>query len=98
MSLKTWHMPLISGRPIRGIARWFPALMLGDLQRLVGRNLLARRQAQGLSQEDFADAIGVHRSYLGDVERGKRNISLRRLERIAIELDIDARSLLDESP
>lgn len=71
--------------------------MVGDLQRVVGLNLRARRQAQGLSQEDFADAIGVHRTYLGDVERGERNISLQRLERIAIELGIEARSLLSEA-
>lgn len=71
--------------------------MVGDLQKVVGRNLRARRQAKELSQEEFADAIGVHRTYLGDVERGERNISLQRLERIALELNIEARSLLDES-
>jgi transcriptional regulator with XRE-family HTH domain len=71
--------------------------MVGELQKVVGRNLLARRQEQGLSQEEFADAIGVHRTYLGDVERGERNISLQRLERIALELGIEARSLLEES-
>jgi transcriptional regulator with XRE-family HTH domain len=73
------------------------AAMVGDLQKVVGRNLRARRQAKELSQEEFADAIGVHRTYLGDVERGERNISLQRLERIALELNIEARSLLDES-
>lgn len=73
------------------------ASMVGDLQQVVGRNLRARRQAQGLTQEDFAHAIGVHRSYLGAIEHGKRNISLQRLERIATELKIDVRSLLDES-
>ena len=71
--------------------------MVGDLQKVVGRNLRARRQEQGLSQEDFADAIGVHRTYLGDVERGERNLSLQRLERIALELGVEARSLLDGS-
>lgn len=72
------------------------AAMLGDLQRVVGRNLRATRRARGLNQEDFADAIGIHRTYLGDIERGKRNISLRQLERIATELEIEPRSLLDE--
>ena len=71
--------------------------MVGDLQKVVGRNLRARRQAQGSSQEEFADAIGVHRTYLGDIERGERNISLQRLERIAEELDIEVLSLLEES-
>lgn len=73
------------------------APMVGDLQRVVGRNLRARRQTQKLTQEDFAEAIGVHRSYLGEIEHGKRNISLQRLERIADELNIEARTLLDEA-
>ncbi len=72
-------------------------MVVGELQKVVGRNLRARRQAQGLSQEDFADAIGVHRTYLGDIERGERNISLQQLERIALKLGIEPRSLLHEA-
>jgi hypothetical protein len=44
----------------------------GDLQRRVGRNLKAHRLSQGLSQEAFADVVGVHRTYMGGVERGER--------------------------
>jgi len=70
--------------------------MVDDLQQVVGRNLRRRRQERNLSQEEFAHAVGVHRTYLGDIEQGERNISLQRLERIAIELKIEVRSLLDE--
>jgi transcriptional regulator with XRE-family HTH domain len=68
--------------------------MEGDLQRTVGRNLRAYRGEQGLSQEKFADVLGVHRTYMGGVERGERNLTLKSLERIAQRLDLDPLSLL----
>lgn len=57
--------------------------MEGELQRLVGRNVRAIRQARGLSQEQFADAIGVHRTYVGGIERGERNLTLQSVEHLA---------------
>jgi transcriptional regulator with XRE-family HTH domain len=48
----------------------------GDLQRAVGQNLRAYRQAKGLSQEAFAEVLGVHRTYMGGIERGERNLTL----------------------
>lgn len=57
--------------------------MEGDLQLTVGVNVRRFREARGLSQEAFADLIGVHRTYLGGVERGERNLTLRSVERIA---------------
>jgi transcriptional regulator with XRE-family HTH domain len=68
--------------------------MEGDLQKTVGRNLRAHRQAKGLSQEAFADVIGVHRTYMGGLERGERNLTLKSLERIAGWLDVDPLALL----
>lgn len=68
--------------------------MEGDLQREVGRNLRAYRLAHGLSQEAFADVLGVHRTYMGGLERGERNITLKSLERIAARIDVDPLSLL----
>jgi transcriptional regulator with XRE-family HTH domain len=68
--------------------------MEGDLQRRVGRNLRAHRVARGLSQEAFADFVGVHRTYMGGLERGERNITLRVLERIAERIEVDPLNLL----
>jgi transcriptional regulator with XRE-family HTH domain len=73
----------------------------GDLQQTVGRNLRAYRQAKGLSQEAFADVLGVHRTYMGGIERGERNLTLKSLERIAGRLELDPLTLLasrDEHP
>jgi transcriptional regulator with XRE-family HTH domain len=69
----------------------------GELQRRVGRNLRVYREARGLSQEAFADVLGVHRTYMGGVERGERNLTLKSVERLAARLGITADELLDEA-
>jgi transcriptional regulator with XRE-family HTH domain len=68
--------------------------MEGDLQRAVGRNLRAYRLDRGLSQEAFADVLGVHRTYMGGLERGERNLTLKSLERIAERLQLAPLELL----
>lgn len=68
--------------------------MEGELQRTLGRNLRRHREGRGLSQEDFAQVLGVHRTYMGGVERGERNLTLRSVERIAATLEIDPLQLL----
>jgi transcriptional regulator with XRE-family HTH domain len=68
----------------------------GELQRVVGRSLRAYRVARGLSQEQFADLLGVHRTYMGGVERGERNLTLRSVERLAERMGVDALTLLTE--
>nr|WP_243896450.1 helix-turn-helix transcriptional regulator [Actinomyces bowdenii] len=67
---------------------------MGDLQRTVGANLRAYRKERGLSQEAFAEVIGVHRTYMGGVERGERNLTLKSVEKIAEQLGIEALELL----
>ncbi|MFC7925167.1 helix-turn-helix domain-containing protein [Microbacterium laevaniformans] len=71
--------------------------MEGDLQRTLGRNLRAHRQKLGLSQEQFAERLGYHRTYVGGIEQGLRNLSLRSLERLALDLNINPLELLRES-
>jgi transcriptional regulator with XRE-family HTH domain len=68
--------------------------MEGDLQSAFGRNLAAYRRDRGLSQEAFAEVLNVHRTYMGAVERGERNLTLRSVERIADRLGVPALALL----
>lgn len=68
--------------------------MEGDLQRTVGRNLRSVRRSRGLSQEAFADLVGVHRTYMGGLERGERNLTLKSVERIAERAGIPVQDLL----
>jgi transcriptional regulator with XRE-family HTH domain len=68
--------------------------MEGDLQRVVGQNLRAYRLDRKLSQEELADVLGVHRTYMGGVERGERNLTLKSVERMAAQLEIEPLVLL----
>lgn len=69
--------------------------MEGDLQHTLGNNLRAYRVARGLSQEAFADLLGVHRTYVGAIERGDKNLSLRSVERLAERLELPPLTLLE---
>ena len=60
----------------------------------LGRNLRAYRLRRGLSQEAFADLLGVHRTYMGGIERGERNLTLKSVERLAIKLKVAPLELL----
>ncbi|MFF2268748.1 helix-turn-helix domain-containing protein [Cellulosimicrobium cellulans] len=68
--------------------------MQGELQRALGENLRALRVRRGMSQEDFAEFLGVHRTYMGGIERGERNLTLRSVEKLAERLETDPVSLL----
>jgi transcriptional regulator with XRE-family HTH domain len=68
--------------------------MEGDLQRAVGRRLLAYRKSTGLTQEALAELLGVHRTYLGGIERGERNLTLKSVERIAARIGREPLTLL----
>jgi len=53
-------------------------------------NVKKYRNICGFSQEKLADLAGLHRTYISDVERGRRSISLDNIEKIANALDIEA--------
>ena len=64
------------------------------LQHRLGEVIRAQRAALGHSQESYADAIGLHRNYVGGIERGERNVSLQNLERLAEGLGLRLSELL----
>lgn len=57
-------------------------------------NVRRRRLELGLSQEELAEAAGVHRTYVGMLERGEKNVTIYNIERIAVALKILPASLL----
>ena len=58
-----------------------------DIRERFGFAVKARREKLGLTQEDLADKARIHRTYLSDVERGTRNLSLVNIERLATALE-----------
>ena len=72
-----------------------PASLL-ERRRVFGRRVRVLRQEQGLSQEALADLVGIHRTYIGSVERGERNISLDNINAIADTLGVSPALLVDD--
>jgi len=61
-----------------------------------GQAVRRLRIARGLSQERLAEDVGIHRTYIGDVERGLRNLGLLNVDRIATALGTDLADLMSE--
>ena len=67
------------------------------LQATIAANVKTRRLHLGLSQEEFAEICGYHRTYIGSIERGERNITISTLEALATALKVDAAELLRQN-
>ncbi len=66
---------------------------VSTIQTEFGERVRDLRQAKGLSQEELAFKSGMHRTYLGGIERGERNPALKNIAAIAKALDISLREL-----
>src|SRR5438094_7067271 len=71
-------------------------LEVTDLLVLLGKRVQALRDAKGFSQETFADVSGLHRTYVGQVERGEKNISFKILTTISTALGVTLSELLSD--
>ena len=59
-----------------------------------GKKAREERLKRGFSQEEFAGKVGVHRTYIGMIERGEKNITLTNIKKIADALDVEINQLL----
>ena len=66
-----------------------------DICTRLGKNVRRLREEQGWSQEDYADRAGIHRTYVADIERGRRNPTVTVVEKLAKPFGIGAGRLLD---
>lgn len=74
-----------------------PYRPMATLRTRLGRAVRRLRTEAGYSQESFADKCGLHRTYMGSVERGEVNISLDNLERVSRGLGISVGQLFFEA-
>jgi transcriptional regulator with XRE-family HTH domain len=65
---------------------------------LFGMALRALREERGYSQEQLAERAGLHRNYVGGVERGERNVALENIVKLAKALSVRTRDLFDTLP
>jgi len=63
----------------------------------IGLNITLLREERGFTQEKPAELSGLHRAYIGQIERGEKNLGLRNLEKIAKALNVNIRVLVDTS-
>ena len=70
--------------------------MSSILREILAKNIRDLRLSKQLSQEELADICGLHRTYISDIERGNRNVSIDNIEKIAKGLDVDPSTLLEE--
>ena len=64
-----------------------------DIRERFGFAVKVRREELGLTQEDLAHKAAIHRTYLSDIERGSRNVSLINIERVATALSLPVSEL-----
>jgi transcriptional regulator with XRE-family HTH domain len=68
-----------------------------EFLRAFGRVIANRRHKLGISQEELASRANLNRTYIGDIERGARNIALLNIKRLAVALGTNPSKLLDEA-
>lgn len=61
-----------------------------------GNKIQILRKTKNLSQEEFAHLCGLHRTYIGMIERGEKNITLKNIEKLSRALDINISDLLKD--
>jgi len=64
-----------------------------DIRKKFGQRIAYLRKKKGLSQEKLAELADLHRTYVGSVERGERNIALINIEKIAKALNVSIKVL-----
>ena len=66
-----------------------------NVRQIFGQNLRRKRETLRISQEDLAEKAGLHRTYIGSVERGERNVSIDNMERLAVAVGSTIEQLLE---
>jgi transcriptional regulator with XRE-family HTH domain len=69
---------------------------IDDFLQAFGQVIAIRRHKLGISQEELANRAKLNRTYIGDIERGSRNIALLNIKRLSLALEMNPSKLLSE--
>ncbi|SEB54972.1 helix-turn-helix domain-containing protein [Terriglobus roseus] len=69
-----------------------------SLKTLFGKSIRTLREERGYSQEELVERAGLHRNYIGGIERGERNVALENIGKLAKALAVRSRDLFDSLP
>lgn len=69
---------------------------MSDILNIVAKNIKKFRRAASFSQEELADFAGLHRTYIGMIERAEKNITILSLEKVARALDMPVSAFLEK--
>ena len=69
---------------------------MSDIAKIIGQRIRNYRTQKGLSQEKLAELAGCHPTYIGQLERGEKNVTLESVEKIASAMDISLSELFDK--
>lgn len=67
---------------------------MADIKKEFGLRVRELRLAQNISQEKFAERVNLHRTYIGSIERGERNVSLENIQKLSKALNINISALV----
>ena len=65
------------------------------IRKAFGKRVRELRQSKGFSQESLADAVGLHRTYIGAIERGEQNVSIDNIAKLAKILKVSISTLFN---
>ncbi len=82
---------------MRGIECFFMSSTHESIQKQFGKKVRELRTESGYSQEGFAFACNLHRTYIGCIERGEKNITITNIEKIAKALKVEISQLFSSS-
>ena len=69
-------------------------ILYRELLARIGKNIRAERTKKGLSQETFAEIAGVHTNYIGKIERGEQNLTIKKLVDILNTLNLSVENTI----
>ena len=69
---------------------------MSDIAKILGQRIRNYRTAKGLSQEKLAELSGCHHTYIGQIERAEKNVSVESIEKISIALNVPLSKLFEK--